>query len=120
MRRSALPLIAAALLCAAASVPAAAGPVQAAAVVIRQPGAADIGRADGVAILRILARPGERIRQAALDSSSGNLAFDAAALRAVRRWRNVPAMTGGSAEPEWLLVRMVYRPAARPIRAASR
>ncbi|HEY4942018.1 MAG TPA: TonB family protein [Rhizomicrobium sp.] len=99
-----------------------AAPLQAGAVLIRQPGANDAAHIDGVAVLRILARPGEPIRQADLGASSGNAAFDAAALRAVRRWRYVPAWNGDLVEPEWLLVRMVYaRPAAaRPIRAAQR
>ena len=101
---------------------AAAAPFQAGAVLIRQPGLSDTAHIDGVAILRILARPRERIREANLDASSGNASFDAAALRAVRRWRYVPALTGVSTEPEWLLIRMVYAPAAAGhlVRAAAR
>lgn len=118
--RSALLVLAA--IFAAAPATAGAAPLQAGAVLIRQPGANDAAHIDGVAILRILARPGEPIRQADLGASSGNAAFDAAALRAVRRWRYVPAWNGDSAEPEWLLVRMVYilPSAAHPIRAALR
>ena len=97
-----------------------AGPSQAGAVLIRQPGAADSTAVDGVATLRVLARAGERVREADLSSSSGNAAFDTAALRAVRRWRYIPALTGDSAEPEWLLVRMVYARPAPYIRSARR
>ena len=97
-----------------------AGPSQAAAVLIRQPSSADTAAMDGVATLRVLARAGERVRQADLSSSSGNAAFDTAALRAVRRWRYIPALIGDSAEPEWLLVRMVYAHPAPYIRSARR
>ena len=84
-------------------------PTIAGAVLIRQPGAADGAAAPGSATLRILARSGERVRAVALDTSSGDAGFDAAALNTVKRWRYVPALTGNSAEPEWLLVRLVYR-----------
>lgn len=119
--RSARLVLAAAALALAASA-ADAAPLQAGAVLIRQPGSADSRHIDGVTTLRILARPGERIRQADLDASSGNAELDAAALRTVRRWRYVPAFHGDSLEPEWLLVRMVYVPssAARLVRAARR
>jgi TonB family protein len=99
---------------------AAADPSQAGAVVIRRPGAADAARVDGTATLRVLARTGEHIRQVDLDSSSGNAVYDAAALRAVRRWRQIPAPLGDSAEPEWLLVRVVFAAPLRTIRSASR
>ena len=117
--RSALMILAAVAFAAAATASVAA-PFQAGAILIRQPGLSDAEHIDGVAILRILARPGERIRQADLDASSGNAAFDAAALRAVRRWRYVPALNGDSTEPEWLLVRMVYAAPSRLLRAAAR
>lgn len=95
-------------------------PAIAGAVLIRQPGTADAAATPGSAILRIFASSGERVREAALDTSSGNAAFDAAALQTVKRWRYVPTLTGNSAE--WLLVRLVGRPqpAARLARLSTR
>jgi TonB family protein len=97
-------------------------PSIAGAVLIRQPGATDGAATPGSATLRILARSGERVREVALDTSSGNAAFDAAALNTVKRWRYVPALTGNSTKPEWLLVRLVYQaePAPRLARLSVR
>ncbi len=101
---------------------AAAEPMSAGAVLIRQPGTADAAPVAGAATLRVLARSGARVEQAALDASSGDPAFDAVALRSVWRWRYVPAFTGDSASAEWLLVRFVSLAAPRPrtMRAAAR
>ena len=114
MARSSVIIIPAILFALAGASAAQAMPSIAGAVLIRQPGAADGVAAPGSATLRILARSGERIREASLDSSSGNAAFDEAALSTVKRWRYVPALTGNSAEPEWLLVRLVYRAESAP------
>jgi TonB family protein len=95
-------------------------PQIAAAVLIRQPGLLDGHPVPGAAVMRVLARPGERVREVALDASSGDAAFDDAALNTVRRWRYVPAFTTNSGAPEWLLIRLVARPEARFDRLSAR
>lgn len=104
-----------------AGVPAAAAPpLVAGAVLISQPGTLEPEAAPGTAVLRVLASADGPVRDAALDLSSGDAAFDAAALDTVRRWRYVPVPTGKSSQPAWLLVRLISRPTTRLARLSAR
>jgi periplasmic protein TonB len=63
----------------------------------------------GRVLLRVLVSPDGMAKEVSLHSSSGSESLDEAAIRAVRRWRFVPAKQGNNAVTAWVQVPIVFK-----------